>query len=63
FIDEFKKNWGFSFREESLDTPWAKDMRRLFTNLYVVDNNTPRTIGGGGTPRVPLASSLRPLGK
>jgi len=58
FTEEFKKNWGFSFIEKSLDTPWTRDMRRLFTNLYVVDNNTAETIGGGGEPRVPLAQPL-----
>jgi len=59
FINEFKKNWGFSFIENSLDTPWTRDMRRLFTNLYVVDNNTPQTIGGGGAPRIALAPPLQ----
>lgn len=60
FADEFKKNWGFSFAEGSLDTPWARDMARLFANLHVVDNNSPETIGGGGTPRVPLCAPLTP---
>lgn len=63
FIDEFEKNWGFPFIEESLDTPWARDMRRLFTKLHIVDNNTPQTIGGGGNPRVPLAAPLITPGK
>lgn len=60
FIDEFEKNWGFSFGETSLDSPWTRDMRRLFTNLHIVDNNSPQTIGGGGSPRVPLAQPLTP---
>jgi len=60
FQDEFKKNWGFSFNEKSLNTPWTRDMRRIFTNLHVVDNNGPLNIGGGGTPRVPLAAPIVP---
>jgi len=31
------------------------DMQKLFQMLNVVDNNGPSSIGGGGTPRVPLA--------
>ena len=57
FIDEFKKNWGFSFIEDSLDTPW--DMAKIFTNLHVVDNNSAASIGGGGQPRVPLSAPLK----
>jgi hypothetical protein len=30
-------------------------MVRIFTNLHVVDNNGPGSIGGGGTPCQPLA--------
>jgi hypothetical protein len=31
------------------------DMQKLFQMLNVVDNNGPSSIGGGGTPRAPLA--------
>jgi hypothetical protein len=58
--DEFKKEWGFDFWSTPLDTPWARDMRRIFTALHVVDNNGPSSIGGGGTPRQPLAPPLPP---
>lgn len=58
FTDEFEKNWGFSFAEASPDTPWAKDMAKIFAVLHVVDNNSPATIGGGGNPCVPLAAPL-----
>jgi hypothetical protein len=30
-------------------------MRKIFTALHVVDNNSPETIGGGGMPLAPLA--------
>ena len=34
------------------------DMQRLFQMLQVVDNNSPSSIGGGGTPRAPLAPPI-----
>ena len=55
FADEFKKNWGFSFSQSSKSSPWCRDMDRIFLNLHVVDNNNSTSIGGGGTPRLPLA--------
>ena len=54
FSEEFEKNWGFS-PQQSMDTPWGRDMLKIFANLHVVVNNAPDRIGGGGTPRVPLA--------
>ncbi|OLF19277.1 hypothetical protein BU204_02705 [Actinophytocola xanthii] len=35
--------------------PWIRDLDRVFSNLHVITNNGPNTIGGGGTPRQPLA--------
>jgi hypothetical protein len=58
FTEEFKINWGFSMKDSSKDTPWARDMDRIFLNLHVVDNNSPSTIGGGGKPLQPLAPLL-----
>ena len=54
-LDEFKNHWGYTFNQNGVDNPWAQDIRTIFTNLHVVDNNTPETPGGGGTPRQPLA--------
>jgi hypothetical protein len=34
------------------------DMQELFQMLYVVDNNSASNVGGGGTPRVPLAPPI-----
>jgi hypothetical protein len=34
------------------------DMQKLFQMLHVVDNNGPSSVGGGGTPRVPLAPPI-----
>lgn len=37
------------------DTPLLRDINKLFKSLSVVDNNSPESIGGGGTPRFELA--------
>jgi hypothetical protein len=58
FIDQFKKDWGFSFKPDGHDNPWARDMDRIFTNLHVVVNNGPSSVGGGGQPLMPLAPEL-----
>ncbi len=56
--DEFKEAWGFSMSTSNQNSAWAKDMRKIYTNLHVVVNNGPDSIGGGGDPRVPLAAPL-----
>ncbi|MEO0468368.1 MAG: T9SS type A sorting domain-containing protein [Bacteroidota bacterium] len=58
FTDEFEAAWGFPFTESNRNTPWTRDMARIFTNLHVVDNNAPNQIGGGGPPRMPLAPAF-----
>jgi hypothetical protein len=58
FNDEFRKNWGFSMKESSKNTPWARDVDRIFLNLHVVDNNSSTSIGGGGKRRMPLAPAF-----
>jgi hypothetical protein len=52
---ESQQDWGFAIKISSKDTPWGRDMDRLFLALAVVDNNTATSVGGGGTPRQPLA--------
>lgn len=54
FKDEFKSNWGIDF-VTGTDTPWGRDMLKIFAILHVVDNNTAKSIGGGGKTRKPLA--------
>ena len=53
--DEFKEVWGYEMETNDKEHPWAQDMILLFTSLQVVDNNSSNAIGGGGTPRQPLA--------
>ncbi len=58
-ITQFQNDWGFPMEQRvNSNSPWSRDMQRLMTALYVVDNNSPTTIGGGGTPLQPLAAAL-----
>ena len=54
---EFQTAFGFSF-DTSASSPWLKDIAALFSNLRVITNNGPATIGGGGTPRAALAPAV-----
>ena len=56
--DEFEKKWGFSMKQSSQETPWSRDIDKIFMNLHIVMNNSSLSIGGGGKPGVPLASEL-----
>ncbi|WP_410813343.1 discoidin domain-containing protein [Micromonospora sp. 067-2] len=40
------------------DPAWTADVSRIFAALHVVTNNGPRSIGGGGTPRVAPPAAL-----
>jgi len=56
---QFQADWGFPIAQRAgWDLPWSRDIQRLMTALSVVDNNSPTSIGGGGTPRQPLAPPL-----
>jgi hypothetical protein len=58
-ITQFQGDWGFPMEQRvNSNSPWSRDMQRLMTALNVVDNNSPTTIGGGGTPLQPLAPAL-----
>ena len=63
-VDEFKTNWGYDLGTKlDAGTPWANDMKSILANLYVVANNSPASIGGGGVPRQPKAPPFaRPRG-
>lgn len=59
FRDQFANDWGFPLEERVRDaTPWVRDIQRIRALLRVVDNNGPTSVGGGGTPRQPLAPAL-----
>ena len=53
---QFKNDWGMELEQRVRDnTPWVRDVQRLVKALYVVDNNSATSIGGGGKPRQPIA--------
>lgn len=66
-LDEFKADYGYSMEEGRVSdltstnpdamkrAPWVRDMQRLLQALYVVNNNSPTSIDGGGDPLQPLA--------
>ncbi len=56
--DEFQREFGFPMKDPNPNSAWSQDWRRIMTNAYVVDNNGPSSIGGGGVPRVPLAPAI-----
>jgi len=56
--DEFEMKWGFSMKQSSKQTPWSRDMDRIFMNLHIVVINSPQNIDGGGKPGVPMAAEL-----
>lgn len=57
--NQFKADYGMNLEARVNDnTPWVRDVQRLVKALYVVDNNSATTIGGGGTPRQSLAPPI-----
>jgi hypothetical protein len=58
---EFRADYGFDMDQRvNGNTAWMRDMQRLVRALSVVNNNGPNSIGGGGTPRQPLAPEMAP---
>ena len=56
--DEFQSAYGYSMSQFGTGSAWSQDISKLFLALNVVTNNGPSSIGGGGTPRVPLAPPI-----
>ena len=58
-IAQFQSAWGFPFQTAGVSgTPWTNDIMTILKNLDVVNNNSATSIGGGGTPIVPLSAPL-----
>jgi hypothetical protein len=53
---QFLTDYGYPI--DAGGTPFFNDVNTIFGALMVVDNNTPTSIGGGGTPLVPLAPEM-----
>jgi len=59
--DQFQADYGYPFEQRINDnTTWSRDMSRLIEALQVVNNNSTTSVGGGGTPRQPLAPAIAP---
>jgi hypothetical protein len=47
---EFKADYGYDFEQRvNNNSPWSRDIQRLVKALSVINNNSPTSIGGGGT--------------
>jgi hypothetical protein len=58
---EFQNDYGYAFVQKVVSpNPWLRDIQRITKALMVVTNNGPTSIGGGGTPRQPLAPPIAP---
>lgn len=61
-VIDFNNKWpelgGFVQNGSSPTNPWYLDMIDIFSNLWIVTNNGPYSIGGGGTPRVALSPDI-----
>ena len=57
FTAAFEAAWGFPFSgtgsEGGQALAWVQDIVTLFRALHIVTNNTPESMGGGGTPLQP----------
>ncbi len=54
--DEVQAKYGINLNtNRSSNDNYYKDSMKLIQNLYIVTNNSPNSIGGGGTPCKPLA--------
>lgn len=62
FLNQFKSDYGYDFwaRQNATGTQaaWTRDIQKLIKVLHIIDNNAAASIGGGGTPRQPLAPAL-----
>ncbi len=59
----FQQQWGYEIvTQNKTGNPWFRDMIKIFNQLCIITNNRPNSIGGGGTPRVPLVPPLSGMG-
>lgn len=55
-LDEFRATYGYDFYGTS--GTFYDDFMKIFKALQIVENNGSQNVGGGGTPRVPLAPPI-----
>jgi hypothetical protein len=54
-VDEVKQKWNGLDLQTDQRTAFGRDMKKIYGNLYVVENNTSSNPGGGGMKRAPTA--------
>jgi hypothetical protein len=58
---QFRSDYGYAFETRtSSSSSWSTDLQRIRQALSVVNNNSATSVGGGGTPRQPLAPQVSP---
>lgn len=55
-FEEFSATFGYSFSTGG--GAFYNDLTKIYKALHIIDNNAPNNVGGGGTPRAPLAPSI-----
>jgi len=55
-LEEFRATYGYDF--ETSSGAFYDDYMKLVKALQIVDNNGAKNVGGGGTPRAPLAPPI-----
>jgi hypothetical protein len=60
FTSQFRNDYGTDFETRNQGSNWSRDIQAIRQALMVVNNNSPTSIGGGGTPRQPLAAPISP---
>ncbi len=58
-VEEVKAKYGIDLNTGNSKDAYYKDAIALIENLYIVTNNGPSSIGGGGTPCKPLAPDFK----
>lgn len=59
--DQFAADWGMAFEDRvNSNTGWTNDVGTCMRALWLVDNNSASSVGGGGTPLQPLAPGISP---
>ena len=56
-VDEFATLYGFPMSPD-FGSPFMNDMTTIFQGLQIVTNNSATSVGGGGTPRIPVAPAI-----
>ncbi len=58
-VDEVQAKYGINLNTNNKSDSYYQDSMKLIQSLYIVTNNSPTSIGGGGTPCKPLAPDFK----